>query len=85
MIQDKFGQLIFSESDIVDLVMQGRDIATLKNTLVDATVNVEKAALLLDYVPDFVTHNASIDGNLTVEQFDCSQQKTWHMPKEYNS
>jgi hypothetical protein len=83
MIQDKFGQLIFSESDIVDLVMQGRDIATLKNTLVDATVNVEKAALLLDYVPDFVTHNALIDSNLTVEQFDCNQQKTWHMPKEY--
>jgi hypothetical protein len=83
MTQDKFGQLVFSESDIVDLVMQGRDIATLKNTLVDATVNVDKAALLLDCVPDFVTHNASIDSNLTVEQFDCSQQRTWHMPQEY--
>jgi hypothetical protein len=83
MTQDKFGQLIFSESDIVDLVMQGRDIATLKNTLVDATVNVEKASLLLDCVPGFVTYNASINNDLTVEQFDCVQQKTWHMPTEY--
>jgi hypothetical protein len=83
MTQDKFGQLVFSESDIVDLVMQGRDIATLKNTLVDATVNVEKAALLLDCVPDFVTYDALTNSNLTVEQFDCSQQRTWHMPQEY--
>ena len=83
MTQDKFGQFVFSESDIVDLVMQGRDVSTLKNTLVDATVNVEKAALLLDCVPGFVTHNVSIDSNLTVEQFDCNQQRTWHMPQEY--
>jgi DNA polymerase-3 subunit alpha len=83
MTQDKFGQLIFSESDIVDLVMQGRDVSTLKNILVDATVDVEKAALLLDCVPDFVTYNASINNDLTVEQFDRSQQRTWHMPQEY--
>jgi hypothetical protein len=83
MTQDKFGQLVFSESDIVDLVMQGRDIGTLKNTLVDATVDVDKAALLLDCVPGFVTYDVSIDSNLTVEQFDRNQQKTWHMPTEY--
>jgi hypothetical protein len=83
MIQDKFGQLIFSESDIVDLVMQGRDINTLKNMLVDASVDLEKAALLLDCVPDFVTYNASINNDLTVEEFDRKRQKTWHMPSEY--
>ena len=83
MIQDKFGQLIFSESDIVDLVMQGRDINTLKNTLVDATVDVNKAALLLDCVPDFVTYDTLINDDLTVEEFDRNRQKTWHMPEKY--
>ena len=83
MIQDKFGQLIFSESDIVDLVMQGRDISTLKNTLVDASVNIEKSALLLDCVPEFVTYDASINNDLTVEEFDRKRQNTWHMPEEY--
>jgi hypothetical protein len=83
MTQDKFGQLVFSESDIVDLVMQGRDINTLKNTLVDATVDIEKATLLLDCVSGFVTYDALIDNDLTVEEFDRNQQKTWHMPEEY--
>jgi hypothetical protein len=83
MTQDKFGQLVFSESDIVDLVMQGRDINTLKNTLVDATVDIEKATLLLDCVSGFVTYDALINNDLTVEEFDRNQQKTWHMPEEY--
>ena len=83
MMQDKFGQLIFSESDIVDLVMQGRDLNTLKNILVDATVDIEKAALLLDCVPGFVTYDTLINEDLTVEEFDRTQQKTWHMPEEY--
>ena len=83
MIQDKFGQLVFSESDIVDFVMQGKDVNTLKNTLVDASVDLEKAALLLECVPGFITYNALITEDLTVEEFDRRRQKTWHMPQEY--
>jgi DNA polymerase-3 subunit alpha len=83
MTQDKFGQLVFSESDLVDLVMQGRDVITLKNTLVDATVDIEKATLLLDCVPEFVTYNSLINEDLTMEEFDRVRQKTWYMPLEY--
>jgi hypothetical protein len=83
MTQDKFGQLVFSESDLVDLVMQGRDVITLKNTLVDATVDIEKAALLLNCVPGFITYNSLINDDLTIEEFDRGRQKTWYMPLEY--
>ena len=83
MNQDKFGQMIFSESDIVDLVMQGRDANMLKNILVDDTVNIEKAVSLLNCIPGFVTHDCSVERNLTIEEFDRDQQKTWHMPKKY--
>jgi hypothetical protein len=83
MIQDKFGQLVFSESDIVDLVMQGRDVGSLTNTLVDTSVNVEKVAVLLDCVSSFVTYDALVNQDLTIEEFDRGRQKTWHMPKEY--
>jgi hypothetical protein len=83
MIQDKFGQLIFNESDVVDFVMQGRDVASLNRMLVDATVDLEKSALLLDCVPALINYDTLNDFTETLEDFDCRLQQTWHMPMQY--
>jgi hypothetical protein len=83
MIQDKFGQLIFNQSDVIDLVMQGQDIASFDRMLVDASVDLEKAALLLDSIPGFVTYNALTTKDLTMEEFDRQRQQTWYMPDQY--
>ena len=40
MIQNQFGEMIFSESDICDLIMQGRDLESLSGMLVDESVNI---------------------------------------------
>jgi DNA polymerase III alpha subunit len=73
MKQNKFGQLIFSESDVCDLLMQGHDVASLKNMLVDDTVRVEHA-------PDFVAATEFLG---TEQEFHRQQQAQWHMPREY--
>jgi hypothetical protein len=82
MIQNKFGEMIFNESDICDLVMQGRDMCSMKNVLVDNSVNLEKAADFLETFPDFVPHTFT-DNTVSVKDWDSVNQQTWHMPKEY--
>ena len=83
MIQDKFGQLVFNESDVIDLVMQGRDVASLNRMLVDATVNLEKVSLLLDCVPALINYDTLNDSTEALEDFDHRLQQTWHMPEQY--
>ena len=75
--------MIFSENDVCDLIMQGRDISSLDRMLVDATVNLEKAAVLLDCVPALINYNTLNDNHEPLEDFDRRLQQTWHMPKQY--
>ena len=83
MKQDKFGQMIFAEDDVVDLVMQGRDIDSMSNMLVDSTINLEKTALLLDCVPALINYDTLGDLSESIEDFDRRLQQTWHMPQQY--
>jgi len=83
MIQDKFGQLVFNENDVADLVMQGRDVASLNHMLVDTTVDLEKAAVLLDCVPALINYDTINNPAETLEEFDRRLQQTWHMPAQY--
>lgn len=85
MIQNKFGEMIFNEDDVCDLLMRGRTVESLKNTKVDASVNLEKAALLLDCVPALVNHDTLNDEQESLEDFDRRLQQTWHMPDSYKS
>ena len=73
--------MIFNESDVMDLVMQGRQLESLKNMLVDNTVNLENAVQFVDRIPELIKYVGEPDVILTV--FDKEQQATWHMPQEY--
>jgi len=80
MTQDDLGRMIFSESDLVDLVMRDQQLHTLGNILVDSTVDLSPAAELLKHMPALeLAHTA----NVTVQQFDAQNQQHWHMPQEY--
>ena len=83
MQTNKFGEMIFSQEDIVDHVMSGGDITQLDHMLVDPTVDLETAALILDRVPDFVQYDALSRENLTQEQWDHRCQSHWFMPPDY--
>lgn len=83
MRQNNRGELIFAEADVMDLVMQGRDPASIQGMLVDASVNIERAAEYLERLPNLIayTHQESAEEDVT--EFHRSLQARWHMPTEY--
>jgi DNA polymerase III alpha subunit len=62
-------------------MQQGR--IDLDHALVDHTVDLETAVLILERVPDFIRYDASSRANLTQEQWDHRCQNRWYMPQSY--
>ena len=83
MKQNNFGELIYSDEDICDLLMQAHDIGSMKNLLIDSTVDLETAAVILENVPTFIRYDEQTAGSISKEEFDHRNQTTWFMPQEY--
>ena len=82
MKTDHLGQMIFSEDDCVSMLMRGQSI-NVDGMLVDATVYLETAALILAHVPNFILYNELAMQAVTVEDVDRQNQSRWLMPDEY--
>ena len=80
MKQNNYSEMIFDEDDVCDLIMQGREIASFQNMIVDASVDLEKASMMLDDIPALIKHNTSTE---SIQDFDRRLQNTWHMPEQY--
>lgn len=80
MISDKFGQLIFSEHDLCDLIMQGSNLCDFKHTTVDHTVDLDSIKQVLENPPHLIGNRAL---DMEVTDWDQSQQNRWHMPDNY--
>lgn len=80
MIQNKFGELIFSENDVCDLLMQGRQLEDLSDMIVDSTVNLTQWPDILNVIPNLLQQRLH---NCSVPEFHRLQQSNWHMPQEY--
>jgi hypothetical protein len=80
MINDQYGQLIYNQDDVADLLMQGCNIDQLAGLLVDDSVDQSKWLNLLELDTKFINYVAP---NETVDEFDQRLQSTWHMPTEY--
>ena len=83
MMQNQFGEQIYSEQDLVDLVMQGRDLAEFRHMLVEPELDLETAALILQQIPELVRYDEVARANLTQAQWDHRCQSHWFMPQEY--
>ena len=76
MITDKYGQQIFSENDICDLLFTDPD-RKLKNVLVTTQLpNI----LELENFPSLKTY---VVDKSTVSDFDLRNQNSWFMPDKY--
>ena len=84
MKTDHLGQMIFSEDDCVNMLMRGHSMP-INGMLVDATVNLETAALILDHAPMFIQYNEMTMQAVTVEEFDHENQSQWLMPDRYKN
>ena len=75
--------MIFNDSDIMDLLMQGRDIDSLKHVVVDQSINLEELARYVEHPESLLTWTFPYNSETSVPEFHASQQMTWHMPDEY--
>jgi DNA polymerase III alpha subunit len=82
MIQNKYGEQIYSEDDILDLLMSGRKPMELHRMFVDNTVNLENIAKLVDEFPNWIPHTFTNEPTSVVD-WDAAQQTKWNMPDEY--
>ena len=73
--------MIFNEQDVCDLLMQGRNPASLNRMLVDSSVNIEQMVDFVDRMPEFIKHVG--DPTVSTNLFDQQAQSRWHMPDEY--
>ena len=82
MIKNKFGEQIYSQDDICDLLMRGYDLGTFNNMFVDK-INLEEMVTILENVPTFIEYDKMCQEDLTPEAYDHRCQSTWFMPTEY--
>ena len=80
MKQNSYGEMIFSQDDVCDLLMQGRTVESLSNMIVDKSVNLEQAAEILEHLPSFIEEHFHSE---LVTEYHRNAQSTWHMPQSY--
>jgi DNA polymerase III alpha subunit len=80
MKQNNFGELIFSQHDVVDLLMQGRDLKVLDGMIVDETVRLDVWPDCVDLVPEIKKQRFHA---CSVPEWHKDNQQNWHMPDEY--
>jgi hypothetical protein len=85
MKTDHLGQLIYSEDDVVNLLMQGQPATMIDNLLMDAAVDLTSVAEVLEHVPKIIRYDELAAQSLTQEQFDLANQLNWFMPEQYKN
>jgi DNA polymerase III alpha subunit len=80
MQTNKYGEMIFSEDDVIDVIMQGRDIQEIKGMIVDHSVDFTRFTDIMDPVPELLTQRFH---SCSVPEFHAKNQSRWHMPDEY--
>jgi hypothetical protein len=81
MKTDQFGQIVYNEDDLCNLVMQGHDLKQLPGLLVEGKLDLETAASMLEDVPMFIRYDEIAQGSKA--EFDHRCQSNWFMPQKY--
>jgi hypothetical protein len=85
MKTNKFDQIVLDENDLCDLVMQGRDINSVKRVVVDPSLDLEKLVMSVERPESLLTWSFPYDRDTSVPEFDLAQQSNWYMPPEYKN
>jgi len=80
MKQNKFSELVFNEHDLLNLIMQGRDLDMLDGLIVDDTVNLTRWN---DFAKPMPTLQPQQLRTCSAAEWHAQQQRNWHMPTEY--
>jgi DNA polymerase III alpha subunit len=81
MLKDKYGQLIFSDNDLIELYLTNPDLVFSRPVIVDKEIEFP-AELELTNIPKTVKY---VETDVAVETFDDAAQHIWYMPNEYKT
>ena len=81
MYKDKYGQIIYSENDLIDLYLRNPDQTFARPIFSDSKIAFNQE-LDLDNAPKVIEY-ATSDGS--IEAFDTKCQSNWYMPDEYTN
>jgi len=82
MKSNQYGEIVLDETDLCDLIMQGRDVTQMK-CLIDAMVDIESAIDLIEDPGQLMTWTFPDNSDISIPDWDRIQQRNWHMPAEY--
>lgn len=85
MKQNKFSELIFNETDICNLLMQGRDIESLNHVVVDQTINLKDLVMQIERPQSLLTWSFPYNKETSIPEFHLTQQMNWRMPDNYKT
>ena len=81
MIKDKYGQLIYSENDLVELYLINPNLVFSRPIVSDSTIQFDEN-LTIDTIPKIFQY---VTTDISVEEFDAANQTNWYMPDEYKN
>lgn len=81
MLKDKYGQIIYSENDLVELYLTNPNLVFSRPVMSDNTIQFDQE-LNIDTIPKIVQH---VTSDVSVEDFDAANQINWYMPEEYKN
>ena len=82
MLQNKFGEMVFAEDDLFNLLMQGHRLTSNNPILVDSSVDISSAHEILTSPVNVSLYN-TVNENLSLNEYDLMCQTNWHMPEQY--
>jgi DNA polymerase III alpha subunit len=82
MLQNKFGEMVFAEDDLFNLLMQGHRLTSNNPILVDSSVDISSAYEILTSPVNVSLYN-TVNENLSLNEYDLMCQTNWHMPEQY--
>ena len=71
------------ESDLCDLVMQGKNILDMNHVTVDPGIDLQRLADVVENPGQLLTWTFPENSDMAVPEFDCKRQSHWFMPDDY--
>jgi DNA polymerase III alpha subunit len=81
MLKDKYGQIIYSENDLVELYLANTNMVFSRPILSDSNIPFDQD-LNIDAIPKVMQY---VTSDVSVEDFDAANQSNWYMPIEYKN
>lgn len=85
MRTDQYGQIILGEQDLVNLVMQGREVWNMEHVMVDRDVDLEQVIHTIEDPGIMMQWTFPEASDMAVPDWDHMRQQRWHMPDSYKS